>query len=131
MRLAARKGWELIQKWHGSPRLVATVSGIGDRMNTRYLPLVLNAVIVISVTTNCTQYSNGQASRSAIHGTWAWHRSTGGFTGRQVRTPDTTGHTKTIRFTPLCFREYHDDSLMVATTYTIIERRPFLGQITK
>jgi hypothetical protein len=78
--------------------------------------------------TDCAPYSNKTARHDAIYGIWIWERSSGGFTGRQVITAETVGYIKKILFTPQgVFQEFRDDSLWVATSYTIVRKKTIFG----
>ena len=77
---------------------------------------------------SCGQRSNITWGHDALYGIWNWEHSSGGFTGRQVITPQTAGYTKKILFTPQgVFQELRADTLWVSASYTIVKKETIFG----
>ena len=86
------------------------------------------ACVVSLLLPACTQYADTSSTNSALCGSWNWESSSGGFTGKQVFTPETVGYTKQIRFSPDGeYREFQDDSLVIAARYAVTTKRTIFG----
>jgi hypothetical protein len=96
-------------------------------MKSGYFIAVIVTLLCVLLT-DCAPHSNMTAKHVAIYGTWIWERSSGGFTGRQVITPETAGYTKKILFTPQgVFQEFRADSLRTTASYTIVRKKTIFG----
>jgi len=96
-------------------------------MNPRIL--VLGAALLAAFALSaCAPYAHPPTTEQALYGAWDWKSSSGGFTGKQVMTPETAGFTKRIRFTPEGeYAELHDGALFVEARYSLVRKRTIFG----
>jgi hypothetical protein len=115
----------------GSPlrglQVTAASSGIGDRMKSECVFMII-ALLVSFLLPACTQYADTRSTNNALWGAWNWESSSGGFTGKQIITPETAGYTKRIRFSPEGeYREFHNGDLVITARYAVVAKKTIFG----
>ena len=85
---------------------------------------IIFLVGVIFTLTACEKEEGGELEITKEHllGKWRWVKSTGGITGKDVRTPATTGYHRTMDFgEDDTVRIFLDDSLTAKVHYLLLE----------
>ncbi|MBI4410544.1 MAG: hypothetical protein HY561_12600 [Gemmatimonadetes bacterium] len=66
-----------------------------------------------------------------ICGEWSWLESRGGFTGGDVRTPDSVGYSQRLIFQPdSTFQRFRGDSLAASGRFTVTRQTTMFGPAT-
>lgn len=103
------------------------VSGILDRMKMTCINILLILFITISLP-SCTEYADASYLESALCGTWIWVSSSGGFTGKQLNTPESLGYTKQLRFTSEGeYQEFQNSTLIITSRYSVEMKKTIFG----
>jgi hypothetical protein len=106
------------------PAVAAAVAGAragrrGAIMKSETVSMII-ALLVSLLLPACTQYADTRSTNNALIGSWNWESSSGGFTGKQIITPETAGYTRQIRFSPEGeYQEFHHDTLVITARYTV------------
>ena len=91
----------------------------------KYFIVVLLALLL---SPSCAQYSDSRLTKNALCGIWHWESSSGGFSGKQVITPETLGYTKQIQFYPEGgYQAFHGSDLIITANYTVEIKNTIFG----
>lgn len=102
-------------------------SGMGDNVKSGSI-LAIVALLSSFLLPGCTQYGDTRSTNDALYGAWNWKSSSGGFTGKQIFTPETAGHAKQIRFSPNGeYREFDNGNLVITARYAVVMKETIFG----
>ena len=109
------------------PAAESKVSGAGDKM--KLISTIMLLILFITLLfPSCTKYADTSYLESALCGTWNWDSSSGGFTGKQLITPETLGYTKQLRFSSEGeYQEYHGSTLVITSRYSVVMKNTIYG----